>query len=649
MSPRRHGNRNAFRPATDLLESRQLLSTLQVSPTNKVATGVDPDGDRWTLRLSGPGELVVVGNDGLATDPADPQQIDTINVAGSDSQTTRLVGTVRKAAGGDGKVFFRQLLVASARVQPHLDPVDNTTFGPFGNGVHVIDMPNFWLGDTDPEDVRKDTTRVDRDGVTVVGAIEIPDGVNTLRFGGADVTAFFGDATDNKALGANGRADRLRVDLGLPLTTGTSLIVDRMVSNAERTTGTTPRTFQDSVFIDIAGRVNLFQANSIEGNVDPALAPSQFGGDVTTATTVGGTVIISEGATDSTQFSSITGAYGEVRIGGNATNFTTLVGTSPVSRGSADLSPDGATEARISNYYVGGETSNVMLIAPGGARTVSFGKGMDTAIINARYINQLNANRGALGSRVTINRDIKQLVLGGDVENTYVQVGYEQALESAVVGALGGQTPPSLLNLQEQFSGNGASQGVFTPQAQDNGDMTVLIAGDVTNSVFSASVQPNPAQDGTPGTIGDSVTLSNGQTRPGDIILPRGKIKYKVEGIVNNTGLLETADDQRDPATTLFVAPQAVNQAFFARTVQSTRGPVLPPTVPEAPFRRGGGVAPNTSKRVAQNLQPNVNRRNALALAPAVTANRAVPAGPLRSLTGGRLAAGSDAAPADNV
>jgi hypothetical protein len=649
MSLRRHGRRNAFRPATDLLESRQLLSTIQVTPTSKVATGTDPDGDRWTLRLSGPGELVVVGNDGLPTDPDDPQQIDTINLAGTDSETTRLVGTIRKAAGGDGKVFFRQLLAASARVQPHLDPVDNTSFGPFGNGVHVIDMPNFWLGDTDPADLRKDTTRTDRDGATIVGAIEIPDGVSTLRFGGADVTAFFGDATDGKALGANGRADRLRIDLGLPLTAGTSVIVDRMVSNAETTTtGTTTRTLQDSVFVDVSGRVNLFQANSIEGNLDPTLAPSQFGGG-TTATTVGGTVIISEGATDSTQFASITGAYGEVRIGGNATNFTTLVGTSPVSRGSADLSPEGATDARISNYFVGGETRNVMLIAPGGARTVSFGKGMDTAIINARFINQLSANRGALNSKVTVNRDIKQVTIGGDVEGTYVQVGYEQALESAVVGALGGQVPPSLLNLQEQFGGNGVSRGVFTPQAQDNGDMTVLIAGDVIDSVFSASVQPNAAQDGLPGTIGDSITLTNGQVRPNDIILPRGKIKYKVEGIVNNTGLLEATNDSRDPATTLFVAPQAVNRAFFARTVQSNRGPVIPPTVPEAPYPRGGGVAPHTSRRVAKGLQPNVNRRNAQAAIPVATPTRTLPAGPLRSLTGGRLAAGATAPPADNV
>lgn len=644
MSLRRHGSRNVFRPQTDILEGRQLLSTVQFSPSSKIATGTDPDGDRWTLRLSGPGELVVVGNDGLPTDPDNPQQIDTINVVATDSETTRLVGTIRKGAGGDGKVFFRQLLNSSSRVQSHLDPVDNTMFGPYGNGIHVIDMPNFWLGDTDPEDLRKDVTRIDRDGTTIVGAIEIPAGVNTLRFGGADITKFFGDG-NSKTLGANGRADRLRIDLGLPMTTGTSVIVDGMVSNAERATvGTTQRTFQDSVFVDVAGRINLFQANYIAGNVDPALAPSQFGGD-TTSTSVGGTVIISEGATDSSQFSSITGQIGDVRIGGNATNFTTLVGTAPVSVGQADASPEGATEARISNYYVGGETTNVMLIAPGGARTVNFGKGMDTAVINTRYINQLNANRGALNSRLTISRDIKRATFGGDVENTYVQAGYEQELEATVTGVLAGAEPPSIQNLKEQFNNNSSSKGVFEPQAQANGDMTVLIAGDVIDSVFSASVQPNPAQDGTPGTIGDSITLSNGQTRPNDVILPRGKIHFKVEGIINNTGLLETEDDPRDPATTLFVAPQAVNQAFFAQAVKGKQGPVIPPTVPEAPFPRGGGVAPHTSKRVAKHLQPNNPRR----VAPAVIPSQAVPSGPLRNLNRGRLAPGATANPADNV
>ena len=116
------------------------------------------------------------------------------------------------------------------------------------------------------------------------------------------------------------------------------------------------------------------------------------------------------------------GQIGDVRIGGNATNFTTIVA-------------DPARQAidKISNYSIGGETNNVMLVAPNGARNVVFGKGMDTAEIFTHVINTLKANRGALNSRVLVDRTISSIQFGGDVDSTTVQSGVDQNFNAILV------------------------------------------------------------------------------------------------------------------------------------------------------------------------------------------------------------------------
>src|SRR5207248_1209594 len=112
-------------------------------------------------------------------------------------------------------------------------------------------------------------------------------------------------------------------------------------------------------------------------------------------------------------------------------------------------------------------------------------------------------------------------------------------------------------------------RGTFTPLDQNGASMTVLIAGDVTDSTFSAAVDPAPSGLNNPGQF---VTSSRAQFgNPSNIVLPRGAIHAKVEGTINNSG-----ND--------LVAPEASGMAFFAHSVELSRGPVIPPNVPEQPF-----------------------------------------------------------------
>lgn len=505
MAMRRPGDR-AYRPTTEGLESRKLLA--------KVLTGVDIDGDRWELRLNGPGDLSVLNQPDAQGDPIPlgrPALIDSILIGGPDPTRTNLVGVVEKAEGGDGRVYFQ-----------NMREFNGVAVGVAAlNGIHTIDMPDFWLGRT--------STEATIAGVPA-GQILIPDGVNTLRFGGADVTFTPPGGTP---LDQNGRNDELIVALGLPRTWGTSIIIDQSISSAQPGAGTAPAT-QNGVQFSVVGRVNTFQANEIIGNADLPPAP---------LAAVGGTQLFSTAGQEQNAAAflegQVVGQFGFVRVGGNATNFTV------------------ETNTLVSNFYIGGETSNVILLAPDGARNIFFGKGMDEVTILTDVIMALQANRGAIDSTVATVRPIGQVTLGGDVVNTQILSGYDLGLTRVFATQTLPQFPPPVI------SGGAINQ--------------LLIAGDVIDSIFAASVDP------VDGVWGDD----------NDLVLPYGKILGKIEGSVNNSNVDTASPDE----------------AFFARTVKLQQGPVIPPIVAEPPFPHPGGKP--TGQRVAEHLLPSdpVRRR----------------------------------------
>ncbi len=499
MSMRRHTSRN-LRPSLESLECRKLLA--------KTISGVDADGDSWTLTLVGPGDFRVTNQPDAAGDPVpigQPAEIDRILIAGGNPFTTRLIGKVVKGANGDGKVFFESLVEEGGRSEGQVAT----------DGLKAIDMPGFWLGHT--------STTAPSTTDPLDDAITIPDGIQTLRFGGVDTTF---TPPGGAPLVTSGTSDAFNVALGFPRTQGTSIIVDKVVTDgapvAAGSTATTPT--QDSVSFAVGGRLNVFQANEIDGN--SAVPSTGFQGG-------GGTLVVS--APDPT--TAITGQIGFIRVGGNATNFSVQAG---------------GTTAYISNYYVGGETNNVQILSVGGMRNAYFGLGMDTVTIFSHSLLTLQANRGAIDSNVDIERTIGNAVFGGPVVGTAILTGVNDDLASTS-GIFATQTAPT------------------TIVAQDGGAIhNILIAGDVDNSVFTAS-----AEVGSDGTFGAADGL----------FLPHGVINAKVQGTVDNST----------------ITPDQPTQAFYAENVKVAHGPVIPPHVPEAPFPGFG--APPSGSRVVSGLQ----------------------------------------------
>jgi len=566
----------SVRPLAESLETRQLLSIgisskLDFSQPTAVAKGTDPDGAQWTLRLYGPGALSVVGTGGQVFSKSTQgisQSIQQITVGGAITTETRLVGTVKPTSTGNARVYFQNLFVTPSGELGKIDIGQVSNFRTVQNGIYAIDMPNFYLARTEttapflPTPIHALTPNTFE-----AGSINIPQGVITLRFGGVDVDYTpTVNGVPGTPLNQTAQNNEFAIVLGTPIVQGTSIIVNSVNSDGEAnsTSGSPP--FQDYATFLVAGRLNLFQANEIDGNTTTSLLPTQLVNSSFTASTVspGGTMVISAPTTLTAGSSASTGQIGDVRIGGNVTNFTTLVTENVLDVEAAE----GQLDAKISNFYIGGQTNHVLLIAPSGSRNVSFGLGMDNVTINSLAISSLRANRDAINSNVTVSRSIGNLLIGGDVDSTNVNVGESQSLFSDVAtvvgvtspdhGAFFGFPPPIVINPQmNPLTLN------FEPFAQNGGTMNVRIAGSVTNSVFSASVDSNPS-----GPAGPLTSPTFGKDE-GDLVLPRGVINAKVEGTINNSNNAMVGDPSK---------------AFFARLVRVGHGPVIPPTVPYAPL-----------------------------------------------------------------
>jgi hypothetical protein len=519
MSMRKdHGRSRALRPAAENLEPRQLLAA--------TVSGMDTAGDKWTLKLLGPGTLQVVKQ----TDPStgDPgtldsaTEINSITIAGTDPRHTRLIGTVVPATGSSGQVFFQDLNEIPNR----------SNLLAQGLGILAINMPDFYLGYTGSAMAPSGTP---------VAEINIPDGVNSLRFGGVDTTKFFGtDATNSPA--QDNQNDEFLIDLGLPYAIGTSIVVNTLTSNTQpgvtSSGSTTPGDpTQKSIVFDVNGRVNLFEANEIDGNTTNAAAADGF---------TGGTIL----GSFEDPLTAIPGNFGFVRIGGNATNFSVVTGN------------------QLANMYIGGETNNVAVLAANGSRNLYFGKGLDTTTILTHTIENLYANRDAVNSTVESVRQIGNLSVGGDVDNSNFLSGYifpdtTSGASPALTGLenLAGAAQTNIADLSGTTAPTAIS--IPTPSAQANGQITAFISGNVNNSVFAASDMPiNQVESTTP----TSVTQIFGNSQ--DALLPLGRITARVEGSIQNS----TA------------TPDSPKTAFYANKVNLVHAVVVPPRVVEPPL-----------------------------------------------------------------
>lgn len=475
MNQAKHRNsKNQVGAGMDCLETRVVLS--------HVVSGVDIDGDKWFLRLMGPGTFRVInqpdasGNDVPLGTPA---LIQSIEIAGTAPLASRLVGEVKPGPNGDGKVFFQNMTQFGG----------NTLSGTSNNGLYAIDIPNFWLGITQSTQT-----------AAVTAQIEIDNGVNTLRFGGVDMNASPGGGIAPPS--SNTFADKASIKLGLPSYLGTSIYVDKFVS-AAKAGATAAQPVNDEIDLETIGRINAFQANEIGGN--PEIASTGYVGG-------GGTVIRSSGEFLGQAIQqTVVGAIGQIMVRNNATNFGAQSGTS------------------IRRFNIGGETKNVFGLGVSGIRYAQFGLGMDTVTIHAHTMSRLEMARGAVGSEVTTTRQMGYFRSGGDVVNSTIQAGVNQ-------------------NLQSEFR----QQSAQTDSKADlGGAINAQIAGNVIDSIFAASYQPNNG----------SYDSTNAMALGG------GKIDAKIEGSIDNSG----------------VSPDAPNVAFYAFKTNVNRGPVAPPYVPSTP------------------------------------------------------------------
>ena len=344
----------------------------------------------------------------------------------------------------------------------------------------------------------------------------------------------------------------------------------------------------------VAGRINLFQANEIDGDTTPStLVPTQFAAPPLTPTQTppllpGGTYLVSDAPATS---GLTTGQIGDIRIGGNVTNFTAFALDTDTFTPPPSVDP--VTGPQVSNFFIGGQTDNVILVAPSGSRNVFFGQGMDNVFINTEFIQNLQANRGAVGSAVTVKRNIGNMVMGGDVINTVIQSGYDQDL-SAVAntpvtsiqgstvsagGVFNGEAPPTIIN---RISNAVFNQASFSPLAHGGGAIHGRIAGNVTNSIISVSVDPNPflpnpSETNTPGQFQNVTSRTFPFGAPNNIVLPRGVLSLKVEGAVNNSAI---APGSATPNPLMLSSGPAVDpdpdSAFFAKKVQHRAPPGHP-------------------------------------------------------------------------
>ncbi len=427
----------------DILEDRKVLA--------QVVQGVDIDGDKWFLRLIGPGSLRVINQPDASGNPVPlgaPALIQSIEIAGTAPLSSRLVGEVKAASGGDGKVFFQNMSQFGG----------NSLTSNSNNGLFGVDIPDFWLGITQANQT-----------AAITATLSLNNGVNTLNFGGVDMTASPGGGI--AAPSSNSFADKAVIQLGIPSYLGTGVFVDKFVSNSKAAGTSTTPPINDSIQLEVVGRLNVFQANEVDGTATQA-SSGYIGG--------GGTVIRSSGEYLGQAIqSSISGAIGDVVVRNGATN----------------LGIQSATLIR--NINIGGETHNILALSADGIRYGKFGLGMDNVTIHTHTMSRLEANRGAVNSDVKVSRELGYFRSGGDVVDSTILSGLNQ-------------------DLNTEFR----SQSPATNTVADlGGSIKALIAGNIIDSLFVASTEPYNGQYDSP----DAIKLGG------------GRIQAKVEGTVDNS------------------------------------------------------------------------------------------------------------------
>lgn len=281
----------------------------------KIVSGTDRAGDLWTITVHGPGKVIVTDttpNDGVLKD-----DINTIQLVGTDPNTTYVTGEVRASATNltTGSIPFNELIATS--------------------GVRSIELNGFTLTDQ------------------VSPSVDTPTGI--FLYGGARVLSFNGIVAQ---LDSSVTSTPYQIVIGSgvkPLKYAPSVYVnsiqDIVFNSTATTVSSTPVTSPTVQFI-INGTLQNFDITSVTQG--PITAGYQF--EFPVVGTTGQTAVQANGINN-------------LNVGGSAVNFTVSKSAQPFSSNSSGVS-------HIRNARFGGVADAVALDVNGSIHHLTFARGL---------------------------------------------------------------------------------------------------------------------------------------------------------------------------------------------------------------------------------------------------------------------------------
>lgn len=492
-------------------------------------TGEDRQGNRWTLTLTGPGKIIVTDttpNDGSLDD-----DLNTIQLVGTNLAKSRLVGTVQPSAryptdpsliATQGQVKFNRLIAQG--------------------GVHGVELNGFVLTDTVflPGGSRNATTGISLHGGTYRLSLQAIDASSPATANPQPITVSIGDPTS-------------------PLTIKPSVYIDRIINtvynDANFTTApasvalTNPSVIVsingeagDLNFVSIGQETDLAKLQTLNGqflvSVPPLVIPSDTAATAyrfPTVATTGRTSIQVKGVNN-------------VKINGSATNVT-------VSRSATPFANSLTGVTHVKRLTIGGVNDAVGIDSRGNIGGVKFARGFGNPTNNKKPAtnygipNDQNgyAANGYLGGQIVTEGSIGHIVAAPATrvllvpqdpnnvqpfQNGTIDYGivpgttFTTALITAA-GSIGGvtvvgdATNTEIRSGYNYYSGIGGIEGVSGASSIG----PVSVRGSLIDSVFSASYR---AVDGIYGNGNDSAG-------PG-VITGRGK-GYVIRTATGTTAL----------------------------------------------------------------------------------------------------------------
>ena len=260
------------------------------------------------------------------------------------------------------------------------------------------------------------------------------------------------------------------------------------------------------MIFEVAGRIDLFEANEIDGNTTYAPASQSF---------TGGTIL----GSFADPLSGITGEIGFVRIGGNATNFSVTTNNTDLER----LTCTSAARPTTST------------ISPPAARVTSTSARVRrTSTILTHSIENLYANRDAnLNSTIVTTSEppdrrqhgLRRRCVQHDDPLRLQSRNLATAASTEVADAIPGRPAGPPTSPRRHHASDGPCRRAT---AQANGMITAFIAGNVTNSVFAASDSTDLAD---PRRLDQPESSASPATRS----CPLGGSSRRVEGAIDNS------------------------------------------------------------------------------------------------------------------